>query len=241
MDSQKKQSDGMYEVMELTLKYESGPLGIHLIPEHRGLIIQGVEPGGRIDRDGRLQAQDKIIEINGHSLLGVPFQQAQELFREGLTNPEIRLKVVKNLPKNQLTVLRSQPNHVQQLVSKFNGEIEEKENMIQGQEKSMKFIFMSSMVEFYVFFLLIVVGEAKIATVTPTRKSSPSPLQSLPLMRQSSSSLISANTRKIGRKYEIELQKGGTGLGFSITTRDNPAGGNCPIYIKNVLPTVRFS
>jgi hypothetical protein len=37
---------------------------------------------------------------------------------------------------------------------------------------------------------------------------------------------------------EIELTKGPQGLGFSITTRDNPAGGNCPIYIKNILPKV---
>jgi partitioning defective protein 3 len=47
-----------------------------------------------------------------------------------------------------------------------------------------------------------------------------------------------ANTRKIGKKMELELTKGFHGLGFSITTRDNPAGGNCPIYIKNVLPKV---
>lgn len=49
-----------------------------------------------------------------------------------------------------------------------------------------------------------------------------------------------ANTRKIGKKIELELTKGPHGLGFSITTRDNPAGGNCPIYIKNVLPKVLF-
>jgi partitioning defective protein 3 len=41
-----------------------------------------------------------------------------------------------------------------------------------------------------------------------------------------------------GKKLEIELVKGPHGLGFSITTRDNPAGGNCPIYIKNILPKV---
>ena len=29
---------------------------------------------------------------------------------------------------------------------------------------------------------------------------------------------------------------GPQGLGFSITTRDNLAGGNSPIYIKNILP-----
>jgi len=29
---------------------------------------------------------------------------------------------------------------------------------------------------------------------------------------------------------------GNDGLGFSITTRDNPAGGNTPIFVKSVLP-----
>lgn len=45
-----------------------------------------------------------------------------------------------------------------------------------------------------------------------------------------------ANTRKIGRMIEIALTKGPQGWGFSVTTRDNPAGGHCPIYIKNILP-----
>lgn len=45
-----------------------------------------------------------------------------------------------------------------------------------------------------------------------------------------------ANTRKMGKKLEISLTKGPQGLGFSVTTRDNPAGGHCPIYIKNILP-----
>lgn len=68
---------------------------------------------------------------------------------------------------------------------------------------------------------------AKIATVSPTRK-----LQGAP----AGTSLQVANTRKLGRKIEIILKKGPHGLGFSVTTRDNPAGGHCPIYIKNILP-----
>lgn len=52
--------------------------------------------------------------------------------------------------------------------------------------------------------------------------------------------LTVANTKKIGRKFEFHLTKSIHGLGFSITTRDNPTGGNCPIYIKNVLPKVIF-
>ena len=29
---------------------------------------------------------------------------------------------------------------------------------------------------------------------------------------------------------------GNDGLGFSITTRDNPAGGSTPIFVKSILP-----
>lgn len=58
----------------------------------------------------------------------------------------------------------------------------------------------------------------------------------MPAISKNLKGLLTANTRKIGRKIEIELTKGVHGLGFSITTRDNPAGGNCPIYIKNILP-----
>jgi len=85
--------------------------------------------------------------------------------------------------------------------------------------------------------VLSVVGDCKLATVSSTKKS---PAQQAPAVRPgaTTTSLITSNTRKIGRKYEIDLQKGPQGLGFSITTRDNPAGGNCPIYIKNILPTV---
>lgn len=62
----------------------------------------------------------------------------------------------------------------------------------------------------------------------------------MPGVSRNLKSLLQANTRKIGRKIEIELTKGQHGLGFSITTRDNPAGGNCPIYIKNIIPKVKF-
>lgn len=72
----------------------------------------------------------------------------------------------------------------------------------------------------------------KVATVSPTKK--------LPVASRNLKTLLTANTRKIGRKIEIELVKGQHGLGFSITTRDNPAGGNCPIYIKNIIPKVDF-
>lgn len=44
------------------------------------------------------------------------------------------------------------------------------------------------------------------------------------------------NTRRIGKKIIIKLTKGPLGLGFSVTSRDNQTGGDCPIYIRNILP-----
>ncbi|XP_062700068.1 partitioning defective 3 homolog isoform X9 [Aedes albopictus] len=69
-------------------------------------------------------------------------------------------------------------------------------------------------------------GGAKVATVSPTRKVPGAP---------TGIALQAANTRKLGKRIEISLKKGMNGLGFSVTTRDNQAGGQCPIYIKNIL------
>lgn len=71
-------------------------------------------------------------------------------------------------------------------------------------------------------------GQSKVATISPNRKAAGSQI--------GGKSLQAANTRKLGRKIDISLRKGVHGLGFSVTTRDNPAGGHCPIYIKTVLP-----
>ena len=74
----------------VVLPNEGGPLGIHVVPDYSplgnelGLLVQGVEPGGRIHRDGRIAVQDRIVEINSHPLKDVPFQRAQELFRNAL-------------------------------------------------------------------------------------------------------------------------------------------------------------
>lgn len=74
----------------VVLPNEGGPLGIHVVPDYSplgnelGLLVQGVEPGGRIHRDGRIAIQDRIIEINSHPLKDVPFHRAQEVFRNAL-------------------------------------------------------------------------------------------------------------------------------------------------------------
>jgi partitioning defective protein 3 len=93
----KKSSSNLTQVV---IQNEIGPLGIHVVPSgdpaNPGLTIQGIEPGGRIDRDGRLAVHDRIIEINGYSLLELPFSKAQEIFKEALFANELQLVVVKS-------------------------------------------------------------------------------------------------------------------------------------------------
>ena len=82
------------------IQNEIGPLGIHVVPSGdpaaAGLLIQGIEPGGRIDRDGRLAVGDRIVEINGYSLIDMPFHKSQEIFKEALYSKELQLLVAKS-------------------------------------------------------------------------------------------------------------------------------------------------
>ncbi|XP_023311786.1 partitioning defective 3 homolog isoform X3 [Anoplophora glabripennis] len=193
----------------IVIRNEPGPLGIHVIPDYdtlgreRGLLVKGIEPGGRIDRDGRLAIYDRVIEINGENLINMPFQRlnfrVQELFKLSLTSPELRLKVIK---ASGLEGLRKPPPPIYPCFP----EDKEKVSMVECEQKQST--------------------NTKVATVSPTKK--------VPAISKNLKGLLTANTRKIGRKIEIELVKGPHGLGFSITTRDNPAGGKCPIYIKNI-------
>ena len=74
---------------------------------------------------------------------------------------------------------------------------------------------------------------ARVATVMPTKKPVPTSLSS-----RTQSVIQSSNTRKLGRRLTVSLVKGAAGLGFSVTTRDNPAGGHAPVYVKNILAQV---
>ena len=210
----------------VNLAKESGPLGIHVVPDSddvgyaNGLLIQGIEPGGRIDRDGRLHVGDTIIEINGQSILEVDFERAQQIFRTALSSDEISLRLVKynqSLSPTQCSTEVKKPFPPPVLpkpanVMKQHEELLKVEGLVEGEQRDIQ--------------------QTKVATVTPT-KSLTAPNVHKPAVSQA---LVVGNTRRIGKKYHIQLKKGQEGLGFSITTRDNPTGGNVPIYIKNILP-----
>ncbi|VVC45881.1 Hypothetical protein CINCED_3A001311 [Cinara cedri] len=212
----------------IVLSTGDGTLGIHVVPDYddlgkeRGLLVQFIEPGGRVHCDGRLKVYDRIVEINGRSLLGQKFNALQEIFRDSLHSSELKLRVIKH--KNNMDVQISQnmavsnkkhppPPVFPKPSTNTSTPFSNKENVTSGISKEDRKLN----------------SNTKIATVSPTKKPSTAAAHT------ASNILMVANTRKIGKKIELELTKGPHGLGFSITTRDNPAGGNCPIYIKNVL------
>uniref|UniRef100_A0A1I8ING2 PDZ domain-containing protein n=1 Tax=Macrostomum lignano TaxID=282301 RepID=A0A1I8ING2_9PLAT len=77
----------------------SAPCGLSTKPfldssqRSAGLEIQGISAGCSVAKDGRLQLGDRILEINGNSLLGVSFQQAQLLLRDAANQPQLNLRI----------------------------------------------------------------------------------------------------------------------------------------------------
>ncbi|CAI9728279.1 partitioning defective 3 homolog isoform X1 [Octopus vulgaris] len=88
----------------VTLKNDGEPLGIHVLPDYdedekeTGLLVQSIEPGSKIGCDGRLKPDDRIVEINGVNLMGISFDNAQNIFRDAMRTDEIQLKVLKSIP-----------------------------------------------------------------------------------------------------------------------------------------------
>lgn len=62
---------------------------LHNLFRDMGLIIQRIEPGGRVSRDGRLQVADQIIEINRKNLVGLSFIKCQEILRDAITQSSL--------------------------------------------------------------------------------------------------------------------------------------------------------
>ncbi|XP_047021478.1 partitioning defective 3 homolog isoform X4 [Helicoverpa zea] len=86
-----------------------------------------------------------------------------------------------------------------------------------------------------------VTGVNNVASVHPVQER---PLDLLPEGGSSERAIsgmevpVTGSSKQSGaaQSVAVSLVKGEKGLGFTITTRDNPTGGHCPIYIKNILP-----
>ena len=241
----------------LSVAAGQGPLGIQIIPfcdaskggHHNGMVIESIQSGSRIDRDGRFDVDDWIIEVNGRSLLGCSFETAQQRFREELLRfPEVNLKVIKKRVGSASSSSNNNQNNCIQ-VSSSQKSSASKTNKKSGstEDDASKTEVKCTKVDAVTCSPASSSSSGNNNTMNKTTNSCSSlssNSQSLPNscsspMIPSSTPLTHAswNTSKIGKKYHIRIQKQESGLGFTITTRDNPAAGNnAGVYVKTILP-----
>ncbi|XP_077866992.1 partitioning defective 3 homolog [Saccoglossus kowalevskii] len=203
----------------IELRNDGSPVGLHVVPytdakdgRELGMLVRGVEEGSKASTDGRILVNDRIIEINNLTLSDVTFERAQDIFRKAMTTfPYVRLRIERDKhPSRQI----SEEDNVH-----HNWNVD-----VMSEKPTPKYPHLE------------LPDVAKDAGTPSSKKAPPAvPLRS-PNTVLSTPIKDRTNVRKIGKKLHIQLTKGPQGLGFSITTRDNPTGGKNPIYIKNILP-----
>uniref|UniRef100_A0AAY4DKV7 PDZ domain-containing protein n=1 Tax=Denticeps clupeoides TaxID=299321 RepID=A0AAY4DKV7_9TELE len=195
---------------------KGGPLGIHVVPfssrdqRTQGLLVKRLEKGGKAEQEGLFCENDCIVRINQGDLCNLRFEQAQNLFRQAMRSPVILFHVVPAVKKAQYEQFS------QNELDRFSPEPQK----TPGEGGSM------------------VVGSGAPQRMSkkgpPTSALGKTPPTQLP--RPPSATSTSSAYKKVGRSFNVQLQKGPEGLGFSITSRDVPIGGSLPIYVKNILP-----
>ncbi|KAL1476697.1 hypothetical protein MTO96_036320, partial [Rhipicephalus appendiculatus] len=83
----------------LALKKSPSGMGLSIVAargsnqDRLGIYVKSVVRGGAADLDGRLQAGDQLLRVDGHSLVGVSQEKAAELMTR--TGPLVQLEVAK--------------------------------------------------------------------------------------------------------------------------------------------------
>lgn len=221
-------------------------LGIHVVPTYdqssqcdMGLLIQRIESNARVANDGRIQQGDRIIEINGASLIGVDFTRAQELLREAIghsnqfANGRLEFKLVRdgyNEEENERPI-EADENMVYHDEQELQHEIN-KQNFLDPENKENNIeMFNSSSSQHNSS------SHGNNNTNNINNGSNKTTDSSFLNNNPSSVNMSALNTKKLGKKVSVQLVKGPQGLGFKLAARDNCSQGEfSPIYIKNILP-----
>ncbi|KAJ0012229.1 hypothetical protein NQD34_013204 [Periophthalmus magnuspinnatus] len=213
---------------------DGGPLGIHVVPfsgrDRRtlGLLVKRLERGGKAEQQSLFQENDCIIRINNGDLRNIRFEQAQNMFRAAMRSPVIMFHVVPSSMKSESRAahLSSGPSHPS--LDRFSPETLSS-GSFSGLDRTPNRTSRSQ------------IHPDQSEPYTPAVPHPPVVSAAKPPTghtphRPAANQTTAGVTKKIGRRLNIQLQKGPEGLGFSITSRDVPVGGSAPIYVKNILP-----
>ncbi|XP_067233429.1 partitioning defective 3 homolog isoform X2 [Chanodichthys erythropterus] len=206
-----------------------GPLGIHVVPfsarDRRtlGLLVKRLERGGKAEREALFQENDCIVRINNGDLRNIRFEQAQNLFRQAMRSPFILFHVVPAVKKAQYELLSQNELGLQaesgpgDRGSLVGGGVDYSPRRMSKAESTRGYPTLPHPAN----------------PSNPSNKTLTGPVQH---SRPTSATSSVGYSKKIGRKFNVQLRKGPEGLGFSITSRDVPIGSSAPIYVKNILP-----
>lgn len=220
---------GLTRTVEILV--EDSPLGIHVVPycsslsgRPLGLYIRGVEEESRTRKEGLFQEDECIVKINNSDLMDKTFSQSQEVFRQAMRSPLVRLEVVPSSNKE-----RFEKSLIGQL---FNSGPESSPRIPKTKDPpppvKAKPVFKPPETPSMRLTEDPALLEAPVSTLKGRSES--------PLMRKSPGLSSLASNKRGGRRLRIDLKKGSEGLGFTVVTRDSSVHGPGPILVKNILP-----
>ncbi|XP_034740639.1 partitioning defective 3 homolog B-like isoform X3 [Etheostoma cragini] len=209
---------------------EDSPLGIHVVPyssslsgRSLGLYIRGVEEESRSRKEGLFQEDECIVMINNTDLLDKTFSQAQEVFRQAMRSPVVRLGVVPSANRE-----RYEKSLIGQLFG-YNAVPNSSPRIAKTKEPpppvKAKPVFKASENPTN----RLAEEAATVEAATPKGRSDS------PLHKKSPALSSLVTSKSVGRRLRIDLKKGTEGLGFTVVTRDASVHGLGPILVKNIL------
>ncbi|XP_065442870.1 partitioning defective 3 homolog isoform X30 [Chrysemys picta bellii] len=227
--------DDMVKLVEVS--NDGGPLGIHVVPfsarggRTLGLLVKRLEKGGKAEQENLFHENDCIVRINDGDLRNRRFEQAQHMFRQAMRTPIIWFHVVPAANKEHYEQL-SQSEKNTYYSNRFSPDsqyIDNKSINNAGLQTLQRISRMSNQTD-------QTDSYSQLPHSVNSSGKPPSGLAPSPQKVLTSATNSGYNTKKIGKRLNIQLRKGTEGLGFSITSRDVPIGGSAPIYVKNILP-----
>ncbi|XP_043365493.1 partitioning defective 3 homolog isoform X10 [Dermochelys coriacea] len=204
---------------------------LELIFRTLGLLVKRLEKGGKAEQENLFHENDCIVRINDGDLRNRRFEQAQHMFRQAMRSPIIWFHVVPAANKEQYEQL-SQSEKNMYYSSRFSPDsqyIDNKSINNAGLHTLQRISRMSNQTD-------QTDSYSQLPHSVNSSGKPPSGLAPSPQKVLTSTTNSGYNTKKIGKRLNIQLRKGTEGLGFSITSRDVPIGGSAPIYVKNILP-----
>ncbi|KAM5285116.1 partitioning defective 3 homolog isoform 9-T9 [Hipposideros larvatus] len=216
---------------------DGGPLGIHVVPfsarggRTLGLLVKRLEKGGKAEQENLFHENDCIVRINDGDLRNRRFEQAQHMFRQAMRTPIIWFHVVPAANKEQYEQL-SQSEKNNYYSSRFSPDSQYADPRgvnsagLQALQRMPRVAHPAEQID----------PHPRLPQSTQPSGKPPSAPAPAPPSVFSTNVSGGYNTKKIGKRLNIQLKKGTEGLGFSITSRDVTIGGSAPIYVKNILP-----